>query len=639
MPRGATTAGLFVLSALCSNYARTASAARQTISDTSLLSTGHEGADENLADALDAVGAGSLTEESVGMDADLYALSGMITGMGVGFDSAEHKALGDEAFEQFKEQMIRRSAELLGDDHHDHFEVERLLDTFISRPDRADKSERGDLSYGDLVFLSGDYFADLEQNEDGTQKNMEVGGLDDMHQTFDRYIVSRMGDITVWGLIKYIEDLMNSMKEATKPEDLKGGFVSWGKRQAKLIAFRGKAYWHLAKANWNHFGRTAEKEYRTGHALALRYAAKAGEAYANRHAEPPCESTVLDYSCNLMECPLYTKASCMVTNSTQQSTCTCTGKAQGVKACAVGAQCKRNPKSWAGLMRRAIELEGFSAHFLSDLFSGGHCRVPYFGSKTSLAQVCPGHFEKMKNHVPFAGYMTKQQHDEDSWLGVAVENSKGKKWIAYGDGMNFLTSNTKNRRHATEAMAAGLHSVFATFVKAGHADFDAAALVDLDPLEWVGRPRDDSFPPLFMEEDGSLYGRISALPADLNKTVKARYLKVAMKCDNDWTTHTTQWFAVAQRLFAPKEGESEMDDDHTCIPCGLMRIVAELAANQAHLLSSISKKDRKAIIHGSRFWWTCKVPDAYKCGSFCCCNEGLNYSEALQACVAPDGSD
>lgn len=69
----------------------------------------------------------------------------------------------------------------------------------------------------------------------------------------------------------------------------------------------------------------------------------------------------------------------------------------------------------------AYAMNSFADHFLTDLFSAGHLRVP----RKQLARVVtPGELGSL---------ISRFMHDEDSKFGLKVRNALGDEWHAYGD--------------------------------------------------------------------------------------------------------------------------------------------------------------------------------------------------------------
>ncbi|MEF2985641.1 phospholipase, partial [Pseudomonas aeruginosa] len=69
----------------------------------------------------------------------------------------------------------------------------------------------------------------------------------------------------------------------------------------------------------------------------------------------------------------------------------------------------------------AYAMNSFADHFLTDLFSAGHLRVP---RKQLAAVVTPGELGSL---------ISRFMHDEDSKFGLKVRNAMGAQWHAYGD--------------------------------------------------------------------------------------------------------------------------------------------------------------------------------------------------------------
>ena len=128
-------------------------------------------------------------------------------------------------------------------------------------------------------------------------------------------------------------------------------------------------YLKLAAENFDHFGHGAETAYRAGHVVAMKEAAAAA-------------------------------------------------KLSGSAA-------------YAGLVR-AYAMNAFADHFLTDLFSAGHLRVP----RQELFDVTntywdAGHVTGVGAYI--SGLLVKGMHDEDSKYGLTVKNALGDHWTAYGD--------------------------------------------------------------------------------------------------------------------------------------------------------------------------------------------------------------
>lgn len=100
----------------------------------------------------------------------------------------------------------------------------------------------------------------------------------------------------------------------------------------------------------------------------------------------------------------------------------------------------------------AYAMNSFADHFLTDLFSAGHLRVP---RKQLAAVVTPGELGSL---------ISRFMHDEDSKFGLKVRNAMGDQWHAYGDKRYFDAIDADNRLQVKRAVQASADEIFATFI-------------------------------------------------------------------------------------------------------------------------------------------------------------------------------
>ena len=131
-------------------------------------------------------------------------------------------------------------------------------------------------------------------------------------------------------------------------------------------------YLKLANNNFDHFGADAVTAYSTGHAVAIDMAVQANRDLAK-----------------------------------------------------AGRDNKAREKAYRDF-QLAIAASAFADHFLTDLFSSGHLRVP----RRALAKA----FDTADYMHAAGSMMSKVQHDEDSRFGLFVRNAKGRCWKCFGDG-------------------------------------------------------------------------------------------------------------------------------------------------------------------------------------------------------------
>jgi hypothetical protein len=109
-------------------------------------------------------------------------------------------------------------------------------------------------------------------------------------------------------------------------------------------------------------------------------------------------------------------------------------------------------------LNRAMCMEAFACHFLTDSFAGGHVRVP----RAELLEVCNYWIAQGKR----AGWKAHDQHDEDGDHGVYIcSGANPLPWLAYGDGSLFHRDNRLNRYMIFNAMRTALLEIKEAFEK------------------------------------------------------------------------------------------------------------------------------------------------------------------------------
>ncbi|MGE3919578.1 MAG: hypothetical protein AB7F64_01305 [Gammaproteobacteria bacterium] len=152
---------------------------------------------------------------------------------------------------------------------------------------------------------------------------------------------------------------------------------------------------------------------------------------------------------------------------------------------ALQAACKAHkasePKEKKHLLHRAMGLELFAAHFLTDNYASGHMRVPRLAlvkhvkahpSKNALYQTL---FKYKLDDTKLAGLLVNAMHDEENRRPLLVMNlneaqksqrgevNSGAVWKAYGDYYYFDVDNRENRKRVIEALAKQLNVVFTAY--------------------------------------------------------------------------------------------------------------------------------------------------------------------------------
>jgi len=100
----------------------------------------------------------------------------------------------------------------------------------------------------------------------------------------------------------------------------------------------------------------------------------------------------------------------------------------------------------------AYAMNAFADHYLTDLFSAGHLRVP---RKQLAAVVTPSDLGSL---------ITRFMHDEDSKFGLNVRNGNGDQWRAYGDKRYFDAIDSANRAQVNQAVQVSADEVFAAYL-------------------------------------------------------------------------------------------------------------------------------------------------------------------------------
>jgi hypothetical protein len=143
----------------------------------------------------------------------------------------------------------------------------------------------------------------------------------------------------------------------------------------------------------------------------------------------------------------------------------------------------------------AYAMNSFADHFLTDLFSAGHLRVP---RKQLAAVVTPGDLGSL---------ISRFMHDEDSKFGLKVRNAVGDEWHAYGDKRYFDADDAANRAQVQRAVQASADEIFDAFISGvapSPANFKAPLYVpDLNAAQ---NPA-NNFSPLFKMEGDKVLRR------------------------------------------------------------------------------------------------------------------------------------
>ncbi|WP_273826272.1 phospholipase [Pseudomonas asplenii] len=145
----------------------------------------------------------------------------------------------------------------------------------------------------------------------------------------------------------------------------------------------------------------------------------------------------------------------------------------------------------------AYAMNAFADHFLTDLFSAGHLRVP---RKQLAESVTPSDVGSL---------ISRFMHDEDSQYGLKVRNARGEQWNCYGDKRYFDSIDDSNRRQVRQAVQQSADEVFAAYLSGVVVPAERyAALGSVPDLAKVEDRQDRlNFAPLFAPKGGNVLRR------------------------------------------------------------------------------------------------------------------------------------
>lgn len=155
----------------------------------------------------------------------------------------------------------------------------------------------------------------------------------------------------------------------------------------------------------------------------------------------------------------------------------------------------------------AYAMNAFADHFLTDLFSAGHVRVP---RKQLAAAVTPSDLGSL---------ITRFMHDEDSTFGLTLSNAQGDHWHAYGDKRYFDSVDHRNRQWVKLAVQRSADEVFDAYQgNSLPAPSDYAALKVLPDLD-AAKHQAANFSPLFVMQGDKVLRRSDVNNLNDSKTI------------------------------------------------------------------------------------------------------------------------
>ncbi|MFJ2714867.1 phospholipase [Pseudomonas sp. NPDC087346] len=158
---------------------------------------------------------------------------------------------------------------------------------------------------------------------------------------------------------------------------------------------------------------------------------------------------------------------------------------------AIAARATQNEQQ----LERAYAMNAFADHYLTDLFSSGHLRVP---RKAMAAAVTPSDLGSL---------VTRFMHDEDSKFGLKVRNARGDQWRAFGDKRYFDATDADNRAQVNQAVQASADEVFAAYLSGTLPAPSTFAALQRTPDLSAVLTLANNFSPLFRVEGGKVLRR------------------------------------------------------------------------------------------------------------------------------------
>lgn len=331
--------------------------------------------------------------------------------------------------------------------------------------DAAQSAPRS-LTYGQLVALAGDFYGvvgnpiSTSNDPTATFKAAFQSLGDDWGQT--QQILAVMGEE-----ITAVKRAVSEGKEASTAYALLGDSLSlkWneitgGYNLGGLPVVMGR-YLNLAAENWDHFTGYAVAAYRAGHAIAMELAAAIPGANVS-------------------------------------------------------------PEEKQARFQAAYAINAFADHFLTDLFSAGHIRVPRRELYDQVATPIPGFSGTL------GSLLSRCMHDEDCKNGLKVHNAAGNSWTAYGDKRLLDGVSKDNFEMAVRATQASANDVWDAY-RGGAFAYSALQLTP-DLVKVADVTSKENYSPLFLAQNGK---------ADRRNDVHNRQ-------DYSWTSDWWGWSTYAQ---------------------------------------------------------------------------------------------
>lgn len=153
----------------------------------------------------------------------------------------------------------------------------------------------------------------------------------------------------------------------------------------------------------------------------------------------------------------------------------------------------------------AYAMNAFADHFLTDLFSAGHVRVP---RKQVAAVVTPSDLGSL---------ITRFMHDEDSKFGLNVSNAQGDHWHSYGDKRYFDSVDHRNRQLVKLAVQRSADEIFSSYL--GGSLPAPASYAALKVAPDLDAAKSGNFSPLFVAKGNQVLRRSDVNNLNDSKTI------------------------------------------------------------------------------------------------------------------------
>lgn len=311
-------------------------------------------------------------------------------------------------------------------------------DKLVVMPLITDRGKSLQLTFADMIWLSGDYIGEPDISVGRSRKESDFQRDVDSYKRYKGYIPDIIGHYQE--LLDYVKDELKSGKplEISEVFDRRFNGATGGLGYGSISppddgpdqGMRG-LYLQLATYDYDHFGEDATQAYLVGHGLALKLASKA-------------------------------------TNENE--------------------------------LLYAYAVEGYADHFMTDTFAAGHIRTPRKELQIACENLSPGFWAGIfANEDEERAMLAKLMHDHDGEKGLTMVNGRGEKWVAEGDKHFFTSDNSENRQRVIAAVQLSADQIYTAY-KTRNPDLDAnkAAMLQILPdFKATRRANLKSRPPIF----------------------------------------------------------------------------------------------------------------------------------------------